>query len=204
MLLAVMMITAAFSAPGFDWFYPLRVVATLAVLACYWPVYRARGYLTWSWSWTPLLIGVAVFIIWRALEPLAGVSASANVEQASALASLSPLAALCWLVFRSIGSIVVVPLAEELSFRGFLTRHLAGEDFERVPLGRFTWFSFIVSSVLFGALHGRWLAGTIAGMLFAAALYRRGRMMDAILAHATANALVTLYVLTTADWAAWS
>lgn len=204
MLLAVMMITNAFSAPGFDWFYPMRVAATLTVIACYWSVYRARGYLAWNWSWAPILIGAAVFCIWRALEPLSGIIPTATTQQAEALASLSPAAALSWLVFRCVGSIVAVPLAEELCFRGFLPRQLVSDDFESVPLGRFTWFSFVVSSVLFGALHGRWLAGTIAGMLFAAALYRRGRMMDAIVAHATANALVTIYVLTTADWAAWS
>jgi membrane protease YdiL (CAAX protease family) len=53
-------------------------------------------------------------------------------------------------------------------------------------------------------LHGRWLAGTVAGLLFAAALYRRGRLMDAVVAHATANALITAYVLTTGQWSIWS
>ncbi len=53
----------------------------------------------------------------------------------------------------------------------------------------------MVSSVLFGALHGRWLAGTIAGMFYAWALYRRGRVEDAILAHALTNALIAAAVL---------
>jgi CAAX prenyl protease-like protein len=91
-----------------------------------------------------------------------------------------------------------------LAFRGFLTRRLVAEDFESIPLGRFGWFSFVLSSFAFGLLHGRWLAGTMAGMLFAWALYRRGRVMDAVLAHATANGLLTIYVLGTQNWAAWS
>jgi exosortase E/protease (VPEID-CTERM system) len=204
MLLAVMMITTAFSAEGFDWLYPIRVAATLGVVAFYWPAYRERGYLQWNWSWTPVFIGVAVFVLWRLLEPLSGVGAAASQEQAQALASLSPLAAASWIAFRALGSIVVAPLAEELAFRGYLTRQLMADDFESVPLGKFSWFSFLASSAVFGALHGRWLAGAIAGMLFAAALYRRGRLSDAIAAHAIANALVTAYVLYTGDWAAWS
>jgi membrane protease YdiL (CAAX protease family) len=56
--------------------------------------------------------------------------------------------------------------------------------------GRFTWLSFVVSSVAFGLLHGRWLAGTLTGMAYAAALYRRGRIGEAVYAHMTTNALI--------------
>lgn len=204
MLVAVMMITTAMSALGFDWLYPVRVAATLLVVAWYWPTYKQRGYLAWTFSWTPLLIGVAVFAMWMALEPLAGIASDATAQQAQALSIVTPTAAGIWLVARAIGSIVAVPIAEELAFRGYLMRQLVAEDFEQVPLGKFTWFSLITSSILFGLLHGRWLAGSLAGAMFAIALYRRGRMMDAIVAHATANALVTAYVLSTQNWAAWS
>ena len=63
-------------------------------------------------------------------------------------------------------------------------RRLIDPDFEEVSARKFTWFSFLVSSALFGALHGRWLAGALAGMLYAWAVYRRGRIGDAIVAHA--------------------
>jgi CAAX prenyl protease-like protein len=99
-----------------------------------------------------------------------------------------------------VGSVVTVPLAEELAFRGYLTRRLIAADFEDVPLGRFTWLSLLVSLALFGALHGRWLAGTLAGMLYAIALYRRGELADAVVAHATTNGLLTAYVLATGSW----
>lgn len=204
-MVAVMMITTAFSAIGFDWLYPVKAAATLGVLACFAGTYRSRGDLAWSWSWTPLAIGAVVFVLWRALEPLAGVDAGASEQQRLALSSVSPLAAGLWLFARAIGSIVVVPLAEELAFRGYLTRQMINsEDFESVPIGKLTWFSLLGGSLIFGLLHGRWLAGTIAGMLFAGAAWRRGRIMDAVVAHATANALVTAYALWTGDLAAWS
>ena len=80
---------------------------------------------------------------------------------------------------------------------------LIASEFQEVRLGRFTWFSFLFSSVIFGVLHGRWLAGTLAGMLFALALYRRGKLGDAVVAHATTNALLAAYVLATGRWALW-
>ena len=68
-----------------------------------------------------------------------------------------------------------------VAFRGYLIRKLVSPAFETVRPGHFTWLSFVASSVLFGALHGRWLAGTLAGMAYAAALYRRGHVEEAVL-----------------------
>jgi CAAX prenyl protease-like protein len=110
-----------------------------------------------------------------------------------------------WLVFRVIGSVIAVPFAEELAFRGYLMRRLISADWNDIPTTRFTWISLLVSSALFGALHpGRWLAGTLAGVLFAIALYRRGNVLDAVVAHAMANALIAAYVLSTGSWGLWS
>ena len=87
-----------------------------------------------------------------------------------ALASIPlPLAA-AWLFARLLGFLVLVPIVEELAFRGFLARRIIDSDFDKVPLGTFSWSSFLVSSAVFGAMHGRlWIVGTLAGMLFAAA-----------------------------------
>ena len=81
---------------------------------------------------------------------------------------------------------------------------MMGADFEQLPLGLFSWSSFVISSLLFGALHGGfWLAGTIAGMAFAIALYQRRALGDAVLAHATTNGLIAFYVLATGRWSMW-
>ncbi|MFY9975006.1 MAG: CPBP family glutamic-type intramembrane protease, partial [Chromatiaceae bacterium] len=65
-------------------------------------------------------------------------------------------------------------------------------------------FSFIVSSLLFGLLHQHLLAGALAGAAFALALYRRGRVGDAILAHVSSNALIALAVLVGNLWGFWA
>jgi CAAX prenyl protease-like protein len=192
------MVTGAL-AGGFDWLYPLRVLAVGGVL---WAFRRTYARWRWAWSWPAAALGAAVFALWLALEPPA--PAGADAAFAARLASLPPALAAAWLLVRALGSAVTVPLAEELAFRGYLTRRLIAADFEAVPPGAFTWFSFLASSALFGALHSRWEAGALAGSLYALALYRRGSVPEAVLAHATTNALIAAYVLLTGSWSLWS
>jgi exosortase E/protease (VPEID-CTERM system) len=197
-IVATAMVGAACTS-GFDWSYPLRVLAVGGVL---WSFRRSYAGLRWRGSWPAVAIGTGVFLLWMALEPI---STSANTPNtlARGLGALPKDWAVVWLVFRVIGSVVTVPLAEELAFRGYLMRRLIAADFQEVPLGRFSWWSFLASSLVFGLLHGRWLAGTLAGMLYALALYRRRDLTDAVMAHAITNALIAAYVLATGTWSLW-
>ncbi|WP_442496777.1 exosortase E/protease, VPEID-CTERM system [Methylobacter sp. sgz302048] len=196
-LMAASMVSSAFSS-GFDRLYPVRVAAIAVALYYFRDAYKGLG---WSWSWQALLIGTAVFLIWMLLEPDAD---SSKTALSQGLAELTSGSAVIWLAFRVIGSAIAVPLAEELAFRGYLIRKLTAKDFENVPLGQFSWFSFMATSVLFGLMHERWVAGILAGMGYALALYRRGQLGDAVIAHMTTNALIAVFVLTQAKWSLWS
>lgn len=198
-LVAASMITGALSA-GFDLLYPARAVAGAAAL---WAFRKGYTDLGWDWSWPAVAIGAGAFALWMALEPDPA-STGAGAVLSGGLDGLTPRDAAAWLTFRVLGSVLVVPLAEELAFRGYLIRRLMVPDIRDDPAGRFTWVSFLGSSVLFGAMHGRWLAGTLAGMLFALALYRRGRLTDAVAAHATTNGMIGIYVLSTGSWSLWT
>jgi membrane protease YdiL (CAAX protease family) len=44
----------------------------------------------------------------------------------------------------------------------------------------------------------------VAGMAYALAFYRRGRLGDAVVAHMTTNGLIALAVLTASAWSLWS
>jgi len=198
-LTAITMLTAAFSS-GFDILYPIRVVCVAAVL---WSLRGAFRWQEWQPSLLPVVIGALSFVIWMFLTP-GTTEASLELDVVQNPSQLGQPWATLWLLFRVLGSTVTVPLAEEFFFRGFVARRSISEDADRVPLGQFTWFSFLVSSVLFGVLHGdAWIAGIVVGMLFASALYYRRRMVDAVVAHATTNALLSAYVMATGSWSQW-
>ncbi len=196
-LMASTMLIVAASA-GFNALYPLGVIVTGAVLWNYRAAYRA---MFGSWTWEPFAIGILVFVIWVLLVPSRGSDGQSQVDR---LGEWPTWLAAVWLIFRVLGSVITVPLAEELAFRGYLIRKLVSSDFEQVSPGYFTWFSFIASSLLFGLLHQHLLAGTLAGAAFALALYRRGHVGDAILAHMTTNALIALAVLAGGQWQFWT
>jgi exosortase E/protease (VPEID-CTERM system) len=200
-LIASSMIAGAFTTDGFDRYYPACVVATLLAFSCYFRKYKEMQ-LT-SASWQAIAVGLLVFVGWMGLERFYQAPTNDSVA-ADALRGMKTFSALAWLAFRVFGSVVTVPLAEELAFRGFLTRRLISRDFQEVMPGQFTWLSFVASSLAFGFMHQRWLAGTLAGMAYALVYYRRGRLGDAVLAHATTNALIAAWVLTTGDWSTWS
>jgi CAAX prenyl protease-like protein len=148
-------------------------------------------------------LGALAFAIW--IIAARGTDASAtNVAASLGLADISMFGKAVWIVARVTGAILVVPIAEELAFRGYLIRKLVSPDFITVSPGHFTWFSFIGSSILFGALHGQWLTGILMGMTFAVAVYRRKSIADAVLAHGIANGLVAGYVLWTGEWLLWN
>jgi len=198
-LVGVHMATGLFST-GLPLLYPLGILASATMLWRHRSAYR--GLFPLGWSWQAAALGSAAFVLWIALEPAADPAATDAWREELAALPL-PVAAL-WLAFRVLGSVIVVPVAEELAFRGYLLRRLFSADFTSVALSRFGWASLLVSSAAYGLLHERWLAGILAGMVFAFAQYRRGRLTDAVLAHAVTNLLVALHALGWQRWSLWT
>jgi exosortase E/protease (VPEID-CTERM system) len=197
-LLAVAMVTGAISA-GFDWWYPAKLMILAIVL---WTFRRCYASLNWQASWAGVACGVTAFVIWIALLPEVP---SDKAAWPAALQSVGSVWAAAWLATRTVGYVIAVPLAEELAFRGYLTRRFWLPDVNGAQVGTFAWSAFLLSSAIFGAFHGQlWLAGTLVGMLYALALYRRRSLGDAVLAHAVTNGLIAIYVFTTGHWSAWS
>jgi len=196
---ATAMLTGPF-AHGFDRYYPARIIVAVLVMVFY---RRSYGELRWKWSWEAVAIGCGVFALWIALEPYDPDQIRGRAIPLG-LSSLSREAAAFWLFFRVVGSVGAIPLAEELAFRGYLSRRLISAEFESVRPGRFTAWSFLISSLLFGVMHGRWVAGTLAGMALAMVYHRRGELTDAVIAHGVANALIAAAVLAGGAWTLWA
>lgn len=198
-LTSVTILTQAFTS-GFSVLYPIRVIAVAAVL------WSLRGqYRPGPAPISPMAIGIGVttFLVWMALAPDDAIGTPEEIALLDPIQLGQPWA-LLWLLFRVAGYTITVPIAEELVFRGFLARRLIDDDIERVPIGTFSWLSFLGSSLAFGVMHGGdWQRATLAGMAFALALYHRRRLSDAIVAHATINACLAVYVIATGSWNAW-
>jgi len=157
-----------------------------------------------------LLLGVAIFGLWIAPDLLwpgfrehwlfqNSVTGSGGGTLDEKLRG-SPL----FLVFRFLRAVVIVPIVEELFWRGWLMRWLIRSDFESVPLGSCTPASFWTSAVLFASEHGAyWDVGLLAGIAYNLWIVKTRRLGDCILAHAVTNAGLSAYVIWTGQWRYW-
>jgi CAAX prenyl protease-like protein len=188
------------SASGyFEWLYPLRIVAAAVAL---WVFRREYRTLNWRFGWAAPLTGAGIFLVWIAPEWWVHPAAASSLG--SALAALSPVARMAWIAARVGAAVVTVPIAEELAFRGYLARRLVAREFDAVPFGRLTLISIALSSLAFGLMHGQhWLVGIVAGLGYAVLLRGKGRMGDAVVAHAVSNVLLAAWVLARGDWGMW-
>jgi uncharacterized protein len=108
------------------------------------------------------------------------------------------------LFFRSIRAVLLVPIIEELFWRGWLMRWIVNNDFWRVSLGAFSHSAFWITAVLFASEHGPyWDVGLIAGVLYNWWMVRTKSLGDCILAHAVTNGALSGYVIATGQWEYW-
>ena len=161
--------------------------------------------------WAPtLLVGAGIFVIWIAPDLLFPDYRHSvlfeNVVLGTARGSLSegarhdpPV-----LAMRVIRSVVIVPMVEELFWRGWMMRWLIDADFRRAPWGAYTAASFWTVAFLFAAEHGPyWDVGLVAGVIFNLWMMRTKSLGDLILAHAVTNALLGAYVIAAGKWEYW-
>ena len=191
------------------WIYFAKTIAGAAILAVVW---RHISELEWRLSWEAITVGVAVFVIWVGLDELIaklGLPAYPKMKIAGApwnpndaFGAATPLA---WffIITRIVGSTLVVPPLEEVFYRSFVYRFLAGKDFLSIPLGKFLLMPFIITSVAFGLEHREWLAGILCGFAYQGLVIWKGRLGDAVTAHAITNFLLGLWVVWRGAWQFW-
>lgn len=184
--------------------YPVRAGLVGVLLLVLWPYYRelrVGDFFQWRSTLLSIAVGLAIFVLWIHMDwPVATLGAPRGFVPADYDAGALRFA---MITVRLCGAIIVVPLMEELFWRSFLLRFLVNSDFMRVPLGTFSWFSFVATTVLFGLEHHLVLAGMVAGALFNVLLYRTRSLFQCILSHAVANCALGIYVLRCGQWHFW-
>jgi hypothetical protein len=108
-----------------------------------------------------------------------------------------------FLTVRILGIAAVVPVIEELFWRGFLLRWMIDPEWQRVPLGSYSLNSCLIVVVLFTLAHPEWLAAALYCLLLNGLLYWRKDLWQCVVAHATSNLLLAIYVLATGNWWLW-
>ncbi|MDF1505422.1 CAAX prenyl protease-related protein [Roseisolibacter sp. H3M3-2] len=108
------------------------------------------------------------------------------------------------LVLRTMRAALLVPVLEELFWRGWLPRWLQDTRFSRVPLGTYTTFAFWGTALLFAAEHGPfWEVGLLCGIIYNWWMKRTRSLGDLILVHATTNLALSLTTIATGRWEFW-
>ena len=187
--------------------YPLRVAILSAVLwGCSRQVIDLRAP---SWPGSAVL-GAAVFVIWVGPDWLWPAWRSHWVFQNSITGvvktSLPPgyESSSLVLVCRALRAVVLVPIIEELFWRGWLMRWLIDSDVEKVPLGAYARASFWITAALFAGEHGAfWEVGLAAGILYNWWMLHTRSLGDCIVAHAVTNGLLSAYVVLAGKWEYW-
>jgi len=186
------------------WIYPLQTVVCGFLIAIGWRHYRLK----WSESaknWA-LSLGVAilVLIIWISPQLFFGFEPRLEGFDPTLLRAGSPE---YWatLLFRFLRLVVVVPILEEVFWRGFLMRYLIREDFEAVPVGAYAPLAFWATVGAFGLAHyGPDLpAALVTGVLYNLVAIRTRSIALCIAAHALTNLLLGLYIMQTGQWGFW-
>lgn len=183
------------------WIFPAQTILCGGILIWFWRAYPFRAPASIPFT---LGIGLLVFVLWIAPQQFLGFAprlAGFNPE------TFAGQPALYWLtvILRFLRLVVVVPLVEEIFWRGFLLRYLIDEKFYRVPVGAFSWFSFTVVTMAFGFSHlsADWMAGFVTGALYNYVAYRTRSLASCVLAHAVTNFCLGLWIMATRQWGFW-
>lgn len=203
-LLAVRGQVAGWSLDWLDarWVYGISVPVVGASLVWFW---RRYGELAAWLSARELLlsvgIGVLVFMLWIRLD-------HPWMMLGEATASFKPVddqAQLIWplVIVRWIGAALMVPVMEELFWRGFLMRWIDQPDFQKVDPRQASLKAVALSTAVFTLAHTQWLAAIVAGLAYAWLYRRTGKLWAPIVAHMVTNGVLGVWVVVWGNWEFW-
>lgn len=183
------------------WLYPLPVLVGALLL----PRWRAE----WHGSdpadrpLVPIAAGVACYLLWIALVPR---DPDRDALMQDSLDRAPAALAAAWVTARLLGSALIMPVLEELAFRGGIAPILAHAARARlgprapqlaVPL------AVAGSALLFGLMHQEVLAAVLVGIAYGTLRFSPAGLGGATLAHVTTNTLLGAHVLITGGWSYW-
>jgi len=195
--------------------YTSRIALTLLTIWFVWPGYRE---FKWSISFWSVLVGVVGIVVWVGvcklgieqrvfeavgLAEMLGVGERVGYNPFEELAG-QPAAMYAFLAVRFFGLVVLVALIEEMLLRGWLLRYVTDPDWQTVAFGT-GGRAVIVTTIVYSVLThpGEMLAAAIWFSMVTWLTIRTRSVLDCIVAHATTNLLLGVYVIASGDWYFW-
>lgn len=112
-----------------------------------------------------------------------------------------PIWAYVFLAIRFLGLAVIVPVIEEFFLRGFLMRYVVHPQWWRVPFGAVNRTAVIVGTAVPMLMHpGELLAAMVWFSMVTWLMVRTRNIWDCVVAHATTNLLLGIYVVVWDQW----
>jgi len=182
------------------WIYPIQTAVCAAALLWFRRSYDFSG-ATGIKLLIGAVVGVAVFALWVSPQELFHQPRRTDGFDPGIVPAMTG-----WMLgARFTRLVIIVPLVEEIFWRGFLLRYLVNEEFTKIPFGTSSRFSFWAVVVAFTLVHGQadWPAAFATGILFNLVAVRTRSLLACVVSHAAANLALGIYICVTRQWGFW-
>ncbi len=214
---------------AFLWVYPIQAVIGLAVIGCFWSAYEFGpmrvSSLCWAFLAAPLALLLWIAPSWLYVRfgapgwmesqvPGLGAPVRTLLGLAERTDGFNPAAyegtfvpPPAGLALRFLRLVIVVPLIEEICWRGYVMRLVDDPDrpFFQNPFGRHRWKTYGIVTALVVLIHQPidWLGAFCFGSMVYGLAVKTKSLGVCVLFHALVNLMLGVYVLVTRQWGYW-
>ncbi len=187
--------------------YPVQTLVCAVLL---WKVRKKIEFRGFAYPSVIFAIGFFVFAIWTAPQFFHWIPPRTDGFNPDLFAG-DPFSYWTTVSLRFLRLVIVVPLLEEIFWRGFLMRFLISEPFEKVPFGKYQTKAFFITVLAFAAAHygnsalpGQdFYAAIITGVIYNGVACLTKSLGSCVFVHAVTNLFLGLYIMFTKQWGFW-
>ena len=196
------------------WGYPLQCGILGAVLLCFRRHYTLAPWRGLGFAILLAVLGIGVWVLPASLylegQPYWCEWLGVAKRDQGFDPYLFPAHSAAWwitVLLRFLRMVVIVPLVEELFWRGFLMRFVQSEDpdFRTVPFGQHSWKAFWIVTLAVTLIHqpADYLGAFVWGTLVYGLAVKTKSLGACVVMHASGNLLLGLHVMLGRHWGFW-
>lgn len=200
-----------------QWIYPIQTIVSLAVLFAYRKHITFGPHSGWLLATGCGILGIIAWLLpghlyvsWELAEGWWQYLGFTDRREGFRPDDAGPVGSLPYLAsvgFRFLRLVIVVPLIEEVFWRGFLMRLLTDldGDYWQVRFGTHHRNALLGVTAAFVLIHSPadYFGAVVFGLLMYFVAVRTRSLSACVLMHAVANLILGIYVMTTQQWGYW-